>query len=177
MPNSPTTEPLPRLTSAATAYAGCCLGLSKALLAHLRATLPTRPDLVLSVGSGFGLLEALLLTEPYATNIVGVEVRPSSNQYLPEAHHREVHGSRFLEPLAVEAAAWLFVYPRRVGLVQEYLAEYGNDRVCKIVWAGPKADWQDYEHCFAGWDVHTTSADEIGGRAWELIAVANKTSP
>lgn len=168
-------EPLPALTTSPTAYSGCCLALSRQLLDFLQTVLPSQPSLILSIGSGFGLLEALLVAEPYSLRAVGVEVEPSSNVYLPVANHRVVHGSRFLEPMAAEATTWLFVYPRRVGLVHEYLAEYRGRSVRKIVWAGPKADWDDYEDCFASWQVDVHSADEVGGRASELIAVATRT--
>jgi len=167
-------QPLPVLTTKPTAYPGCCLALSTPLLNFFRNILPPSPDVAISVGSGYGLLEALLNKPPYNTNIIGVEVAPSSNKYLPDANHRVVHGSRFLEPLATEATTWLFVYPRRVGLVEEYMAEYGSGKVTRIIWAGPKADWEDYEGCFAGWNMDITSADEVGGRAWELIVVADK---
>ncbi|KAF1844484.1 uncharacterized protein K460DRAFT_284680 [Cucurbitaria berberidis CBS 394.84] len=164
----------PVLTAKPAVYSGCCLGLSAPLITHFHTLLPPSPSLVLSVGSGFGLLEAHLNAGPSPLNIVGVEVEPSPNVYLPVSSHRIVHGSRFLEPLAGEATAWLFVYPRRVGLVQEYLAEYSEGSVEKIIWAGPKADWDDYVGCFSGWDVIIQSTDEVGGRPWELIAVASK---
>ncbi|KAJ4310896.1 hypothetical protein N0V94_008216 [Neodidymelliopsis sp. IMI 364377] len=166
---------LPQLTDRATVYSGCCLALSTPLVAHLHSLLPLVPSLTLSIGSGFGLLEALLLAAPYASHIVGVEVEPSPNTYLPQTHHRIVHGTRFLEPLAAEASTWLFVYPRRVALVSEYIKEYGLGSVHTIIWIGPQADWDDYKGCFAsGWDVQTQSADGIGGKPWELLAVMKK---
>ena len=165
---------LPVLTTTPTAYSGCCLALSKTLIAYLASILPHPPALALSVGSGFGLLESYLITTPYAYHVIGVEVEPSSNKFLPSSNHRIVHGTRFLEPLAAEATTWLFVYPRRVGLVREYIAQYGHDSVEKVIWAGPKSDWDDYKACFAGWTVEEQSAEQIGGRAWELIAVAHK---
>ncbi|KAJ4370033.1 hypothetical protein N0V83_005797 [Neocucurbitaria cava] len=162
------------LTEKPALYSGCCLALSTPLLTHISALLPSSPSLVLSIGSGFGLLEAYLNARPHSLNVVGVEVEPSPNKYLPASNHRIVHGSRFLEPLAKEASAWLFIYPRRAGLLLEYLTEYGESSVEKIIWAGPKADWVDYIGCFGGWDVKAQGADEFGGRAWELIAVASK---
>lgn len=128
----------------------------------------------MSIGSGYGLLEALLRKAPYSVDIIGVEVEPSPNRYLPEDAHRSVHGSRFLEPLAADAVMWLFVYPRRPGLLLEYLAQYGTGCVEKIVWIGPQADWEDYAVCFVHWHVKTYGADKIGGRVWELITVATK---
>ncbi|KAJ4402464.1 hypothetical protein N0V91_007178 [Didymella pomorum] len=166
--------PLPRLNDRATVYSGSCLALSTPLVAHVHSLLPLTPALTLSIGSGFGLLEALLIAAPYSSNIVGVEVAPSPNTYLPQTSHRVVHGTRFHEPLAAAAEAWLFVYPRRVGLVTEYLMSYGHDAVQKIIWIGPQADWDDYKPCFAEWEVHTENADEVGGKAWELIATARR---
>ncbi|KZM26667.1 uncharacterized protein EKO05_0008802 [Ascochyta rabiei] len=172
----------PQLTDRPTLYAGCCLALSKPLVAHVHSLLPPAPALTLSIGSGFGLLEAHLAAAPYHARIVGVEVEPSPNTYLPAARHRIVHGTRFLEPLAAEASAWLFVYPRRVGLVDEYLAAHGrvseSRRVHVIVWIGPQADWDDYARCFTpDWKVHIQSADAVGGKPWELIATANRAPP
>lgn len=168
---------LPQLTDKATVYSSCCLALSTTLIAHVHSLLPPSPALTLSVGSGFGLLEALLIAAPYSSNVIGVEVEPSPNAYLPAAHHRVVHGTRFHEPLAAEAGAWLFVYPRRVGLVSEYMTAYDHEAVQSIIWIGPQADWDDYKGCFvAGWDVHIQSADVVGGKAWELIATAKRAS-
>ncbi|KAJ4983645.1 hypothetical protein SVAN01_10856 [Stagonosporopsis vannaccii] len=166
---------LPTLTNKATVYPGCCLALSTPLVAHLYSLLKPAPARALSIGSGFGLLEALLNASPYKAQVVGVEVAPSPNTFLPATHHRLVHGTRFLEPLAAEAGTWLFVYPRRVGLVNEYMANYSHNSVHRIIWIGPQADWDDYKGCFTtDWDVHTQSADEVGGKAWEMIAVARK---
>jgi hypothetical protein len=171
----PPLPPLPPLTDTAAVYSGCCLALSTPLIGRLRSLLPASPGLTLSIGSGFGLLEALLLAQPLRLSVVGVEVEPSSNLYLPASNHRVVHGTRFLEPLAAEASTWLFVYPRRVGLLSEYISEYGNRQVDQIIWAGPQADWHDYKDCFGQeWTVQTQGADAFGGRAFEMLAVASR---
>ena len=70
----------------------------------------------------------------------------------------------------------MFVYPRRVGLVEEYLRKYGGETgaVEVVVWIGPTSDWGDYKGCFAGWEVEARSADEVGGRAWEVVSVARR---
>jgi hypothetical protein len=172
---------LPALTDTPTAFAGCCLALSTRLIQHLRSLLPPLPALILSVGSGFGLLEAHLLAAssplPRSIHIIGVEVEPSPNHYLLAANHRVVYGTRFLDPLAAEATGWLFVYPRRVDLVNEYMGTYGQGQVEHVIWIGPRADWDEYASCFVGWEVQLQSADEVGGRAYDMIAVAQKHSP
>lgn len=171
--------PLPSLSEQPSLYPASCLALSRPLLAHIstlcQAT-SSSPSPIVSVGSGHGLLEALLLAEPYSLDIVGVEVQPSPNRYLPASHHRTVTGTRFLDPLAAKSAVWLFVYPRRVGLVEEYLVAYGDSDVKRIVWIGPTVDWSDYKACFddGAWCVRVSSAEEAGGRAWESIAVATR---
>lgn len=168
---------LPSLSTTPSVQPGCCLALSDPLIAHLCTLLPSPSALVLSIGSGYGLLEAILLHPPYNINIVGVEVHPSPNTYLPSENHHEVAGSRFLEPLAKEAQVWMFVYPRRVGLVEEYLREYGTKDTGSVevmIWIGPTSDWEDYKGCFRNWEVETRSADEVGGRSWEIISVARR---
>lgn len=172
--------PLPPLRASPAVHPGCCLALSAPLLENLANLLPSSPFIVLSIGSGYGLLESYLLSQPHNIRIIGVEVQPTSNRHLPPSHHHCVTGSRFLDPLAGEAKVWMFVYPKRVGLVDEYIEAYGRAGVEKIIWAGPKADWEDYKGCFEGvrdgraWDVVVKSADEIGGTAWEMLAVATK---
>lgn len=171
-----TIEPsaLPALTDTPKAYPGCCLALSIPLVEHIHSLLPPPSALSLSIGSGFGLLEAHILALPQPSYLLGVEVHPSPNQYLPATNHRVVHGTRFLEPLAAEAATWLFVYPRRVGLINEYLKMHGQGMIQHIIWIGPQADWNDYSDCFEGWDIQLQNADEVGGRAWDVIATAKR---
>jgi len=166
---------LPALTDVPIPYAGCCLALSTPLLHHLHTLLSPTPDFTLSIGSGYGLLEALLLAAPYSLHVIGVEVQPSPNRYLPPSYHKVVSGTRFLHPSAAEAATWLFVYPRRVAIIDEYLEAHGQGHMRTVIWVGPRADWDDYKSCFnEEWQVDVRSADETGGRPWELIAIANK---
>ncbi|KAF2118688.1 hypothetical protein BDV96DRAFT_642869 [Lophiotrema nucula] len=165
--------PLPLLSKEPRLYPGCCLSLSAPLLSHLCSLLPPAPSLSLSIGSGYGLLEALLVS--HGRRVIGIEVSPSSNRYLPPDSHRTVYGSRALDPLANTAKAWLLVYPRRAALLDEYLHTHGKGDVERIIWAGPAADWEDYANCFRpAWRVLVQTADEVGGRAWEIVAVASK---
>ncbi|KAF1951985.1 hypothetical protein CC80DRAFT_528017 [Byssothecium circinans] len=173
--SSPPSLLLPSLALQPAVYPGCCVALSAPFLANLCALLPPSPAPILSIGSGTGLLEALLLAEPYNLSIVGVEVQPSVNRYLPPSTHRTVVGTHSLELLAAEATAWLFVYPRQVALLEEYMTAYGEGAVTTVVWIGPAADWQDYQGCFGScWHVEPKSADSLGGRAWEVVAIATK---
>lgn len=171
---APSLPPLPQLATSPTRYSGSCLALSTQLVAYIQSLLAPPPHIAVSIGSGFGLLEAYLMTGPHVFHVIGVEVEPSPNKYLPSSHHRPVNGTRFLEPLVAQATAWLFVYPRRVGLVEEYMAAYGQESVEMIIWAGPKADWDDYRPCFSGWHLREQDAGAVGGYPWEMIAVASK---
>ena len=77
---------LPSLTDRPAVYAGCCLALSTPLVAHLHSLLPKAPALTLSIGSGFGLLEALLLAgpAPQAGELgPGDEVDPTRGHHPP----------------------------------------------------------------------------------------------
>ncbi|ORY15445.1 hypothetical protein BCR34DRAFT_477985 [Clohesyomyces aquaticus] len=176
-----TTTPSPQLPSAVlgplpVVYAGCCLALSAPLVSHLVSLLPAPPRLSLSIGSGYGLLEAHLLSSHPTPNLIGVEVQPSSNRFLPRPNHREVYGTRGLDHLADEAHTWLLVYPRRVGLLDEYLKRYGHGALRTVIWIGPNADWTDYMPSFASpWEVQVQDANEVGGRACEIIAVARRS--
>ncbi|KAF2734185.1 hypothetical protein EJ04DRAFT_512683 [Polyplosphaeria fusca] len=167
--------PLPILSDRPTTHPGSCLALSLPLLAHFEKLLPETPALVLSIGSGAGLLEALLLARNL--RITGVEVSPSPNRYLPPANHETVLGSRSLHWLADDARVWLFVYPRRVGLVEDYIRIYGYNEARTVIWIGPTSDWEDYRGLFDHrWHVEDMSAADVGGRAWERIAVARSVS-
>lgn len=81
-----------------------------------------------------------------------------------------VPGAWAVSGRALAAAAWLFVYPRDVGLVGRYLdlgrgidfsgsggegegegENKGKDpavNVPLIIWLGPRVDWPDYEGVF-----------------------------
>ncbi|KAH5440759.1 hypothetical protein HBI32_011690 [Parastagonospora nodorum] len=91
----PQPPPLPVLTNAPKAFPGCCLALSAPLIEYIHSLLPPAPALTLSIGSGFGLLEAHVLAVSQPPRLLGVEVEKSPNQYLPAANHRLVHGTRF----------------------------------------------------------------------------------
>ncbi|KAJ5605731.1 hypothetical protein N7510_008512 [Penicillium lagena] len=133
--------PDPQVTETPTRHPTICLALSTPLLSTLRRILPPKPHFTLSIGSGTGLLEALLVQhDPSATIAVeGVEVDSAVNRYIPEQDMHVVPGAWATSGRALAAAAWLFVYPREVGLVGEVFG-FGN---------GFGVDWPDYEGVFA----------------------------
>ncbi|KAI3319876.1 hypothetical protein HD806DRAFT_251106 [Xylariaceae sp. AK1471] len=156
------TATLPTLPYNPTRHPGCCLSLSRPLLFTINSLLTSsipgtpfsdpdpepEPGLVLSIGSGTGLLEELLHT--YLTTHVthdtqllregdrdnrcwrwrveGVEVNSNVNVYLPEDRINHVPGTwAVLEKKrtrARDAVVLLFVYPRDGALVRRYIDEF-----------------------------------------------------
>ncbi|KAI0803460.1 hypothetical protein GGR55DRAFT_662673 [Xylaria sp. FL0064] len=145
---------LPSLTNKPTRHPGCCLSLSQPLLATIRALLQSIPDekkssdehelaepaLILSIGSGTGLLEGLLhlylndgdrgrdSLSPASVptrdwRVEGVEVnQAAANIHLPKDRINQVAGTWALhEPRARDATALMFVYPRDGALVRRYV--------------------------------------------------------
>lgn len=173
----------------------CCLSLSTLLVDVLTSTLtrPTRAvsdKLVLSIGSGSGLLEALLnerwsISAEAGLSIEGVEVQQSSkatllNKYLPEQYHSSVKGTWDLSPRAAEAFALMFVYPRSPQLVTRYIDEFArsNDASLSVfIWLGPKCDWAEFEHCFTvldDWVTHIIPDTESGLLGYEILVVTTR---
>ncbi|RYP69836.1 hypothetical protein DL769_005188 [Monosporascus sp. CRB-8-3] len=198
---------LPEITDEPKHYPDCCLSISTGLLNMLTDTFRTAAGtgLVLSIGSGSGLLEALLqsrwtasasasdnntTTATTATasraaafpRIEGVEVRASVNRYLPAAAVGTVKGTWEVAPRARSdptVAALLFVYPRSPGLVSRYLREA---EASAAVWLGHRSDWPDFEPCFAGAPGFDGAVEVVGGRAaglveYEMMAVARRRVP
>jgi hypothetical protein len=169
---------LPSLTENPTLYPNCCLSLSTPLLTHLASLLPEQPHFTLSIGSGSGLLEALITTHHRDVRVEGVEVNSSVNLYIEEQDINVVTGTWDLCSRAVQAKAWMFVYPREPKLVKKYIEMYGNGEVDEILWLGPKVDWEDYEGCFtqSGFgDMRVYGGGDIGGAEFEMVVVVNKT--
>lgn len=182
---------LPKLNDTPTRHPDFCLSISTKLTHTLKTIVTTNgPDsndnLILSVGSGSGLLEAHLLKHltslptPTSTfTVQGVEVRSSStaapvNRYLPEQHSATVRGTWELSPLLDAADTLLFVYPREPGLVTRYLdARPASLRV--VLWLGPRADWEVFGGCFQGLegfgDVDIIEGGSAGVAEFEMLAV------
>lgn len=197
----PTLE-LPRLQDAPARHPNCCLSFSSKLI-HILTRIfsstanPDGTSTVLSIGSGSGLLEALLLAHVGAQdnsgatdfNVEGVEVqqlsgKPPVNRYLPEQAIYTVRGtwdvvSRLQDS---DVTALMFVYPRQPALVAEYIkavAEQGL-RIQAIVWLGPMADWDVFEPCFMANDKQQTELDKMQGAeagldGYEMMAVLRRT--
>ncbi|KAK0636469.1 hypothetical protein B0T17DRAFT_480704, partial [Bombardia bombarda] len=169
---------LPHLTATPTRHPASCASLSLPLLSLLDAVLPAPPQATLSIGSGPGLLEALLLHHhprragASPASFYGVEVAgPSSppptqqvNRFLPEPNAVVVAGTWAVANEAAEGL--LFVYPRQPGLVQAYL-ERGAGRVRVAVWIGPKCDLDEFTRPLRAWGVEDGGSGSADGRVVE----------
>ncbi|RMZ89283.1 hypothetical protein DV736_g3487, partial [Chaetothyriales sp. CBS 134916] len=149
---------------------------------------------VFSIGSGTGLLEALLTRHLVSqrTDLVGVEVyaSPPVNKYLDDDHVCLVRGTWDVcetVTMASAGAVWMFVYPRHVSLVEKYVEtlqlgleerEQGarGRTLQMVIWAGPRADVVDYEGVFGklqagGW----VREEAVAGVAeWEAIVLLRR---
>ncbi|KAL3463259.1 hypothetical protein BJX64DRAFT_287514 [Aspergillus heterothallicus] len=169
---------LPSLSQDPALYPNCCLSLSTPLVTHLASILPQHPHISLSIGSGAGLLEALIATHNRDVHIEGVEVNSSVNIYIEEQDMNVVTGTWDLCSRAAQAKAWIFVYPREPKLVKRYIEVFGGGDVDQILWLGPKMDWADYEGCFEQSvfrDVKVYEGESIGGAEFEMVVVLRKT--
>jgi len=130
----------------------------------------------LSIGSGTGLLEAAILQHSHEQiDIVGVEVSPSVNKYLPEQNILVVNGTWALHVKAQTAAAWMFVYPREPRLVATYIETCASDAPKTIIWLGPRNDWPDYAPVFErGQFHHLELLDNCGVAGYEVMVIATK---
>ncbi|KXH61223.1 hypothetical protein CSAL01_09040 [Colletotrichum salicis] len=193
-----TLAPLPNLTNEPQRHPDSCLTLSLPLLKALHAQLPPAPDLTLSIGSGTGLVEALLDSlaesqdqDPQASgvpqgsqvahrplNLTSIEIAPSPNKY--HANHRTVPGTWALDPAARDTKVWMFVYPKQVALVRKYMeafaASSAKGAVEKMVYVGPRMDWDDFRGALEPYaeDVEVWEEERmegVGGVGWECVVV------
>ena len=157
-------------------HADCCLAISRRLLDTLTSILLHAPRQVLSIGSGTGLLEDTLLRYSSGTiNLIGVEVSPTVNKYLPESNLHVVNGTWAMYPDAHLAAAWVFVYPREPKLLNRYLSAQAHGALETIVWLGPRSDWSDFAPTLESRNAfHVTLVEDCGAAAYEMMAVATK---
>lgn len=156
-----------------------CCGVSQPLMGLLLDHLPTDGSLVLSIGCGSGLLEAMLLraarTSGRALGLSGVEVPSCVVHYLTAESVLRVAGTRDLHPEAMLATTLMFVYPRKPALVASYIKDCSNGALECVVWIGPSSDWQDSQHLLSRTftDVKVWEGLEAGLPTYELVAVAS----
>ncbi|KPM36905.1 hypothetical protein AK830_g9660 [Neonectria ditissima] len=194
------------LTEAPLRHADCCLSLSSTLLDHLTSIfssdkLPAsaHPRIVLSIGSGTGLLEALLLAHVQSKEqdpnqktllIEGVEVHQlgsgaPANRYLPEQAINTVRGTWELSSRLQDGrvSALMFGYPRQPSLVARYLQAVVemNLSVSVVVWLGPQADWEEFAPCFqsgkhvdGSFRLEVKTGVEVGLGEYEMMAVLRR---
>ncbi|KAL4934400.1 uncharacterized protein BDV17DRAFT_249169 [Aspergillus undulatus] len=164
-------------TALPTAFPNCCLSLSTSLLSHLSTLLPKLPNFTLSIGSGSGLLEAMVTHLHPDVSIEGVEVNSSVNLYIAEEDMNVVSGTWDLLPRAAQAKAWMFVYPREPKLVTKYIEMYGDcGEVEMILWLGPRADWADYEESLRNSVFCDLSVQDVGLAEFEMLVTAKRPS-
>ncbi|TKA66504.1 hypothetical protein B0A49_09376 [Cryomyces minteri] len=168
---------LSTLSEAPQHYPDCCLGLSRKLIETLLMRLPRRPALVLSIGSGSGLLEATIQKANSSdTTIDGVEVSRGINGHLPEEQMHYVGGTWDLGPEAATASAWMFVYPREPKLLVRYLDHFGEGAVKMVIWLGPRADWPAFETVLRNAKFGTMDVvEDCGLTPYETLAVIKKS--
>ena len=176
---------LPTPTAIPSRHPDCCLSISSTLLDTItsvfRENIPA--GLVLSVGSGTGLLEALLHAKwtPSPLWIEGVEVLQSaSSKYLPEQCCETVKGTWEISPRAEHAASILFVYPRSPELVRRYVQLFArpSSPLRAVMWLGPNCDWPELQACFAlgpGWlPVRIAHGAAAGLVDYEMMAIVQR---
>ncbi|CAG7958461.1 unnamed protein product [Penicillium olsonii] len=157
-------------------FPDCCLGVSSTLIDHITSILPKKPAFTVSVGSGSGLLEALIVNRHDNVSVHGVEIGSTVNRYIAEEDMHVVTGGWGLCPAAQQASAWLFVYPRDPKLIKKYIDVYGHQSIDLIIWFGPRVDWPDYEPQFAQSSfAELTFPDDVGMTPYELMAVARRS--
>ena len=152
----------------------CCSSLSVLLLKRLASLLPPDPALTLSIGSGSGLLEALLLQQRPELDLNAVEVPTNDNRYMPADKLEIVNGYRDLCDLAADASAWMFVYPRDVWLLREYVQAFGGQKCHLIIWIGPRADQLEREFFGEMWIKE--EMEECGLKNYETMALWRRCS-
>lgn len=156
-------------------FPDCCLAISSTLVAYLTSILPKKPAFTISIGSGSGLLEGLIVHYDKNVSVEGVEVDSTINRYIAEEDMNIVGGGWGLWSAAQQAAAWMFVYPRDPKLITKYIDTYGDHNVDFIVWLGPRVDWPDYEPRFCQSPFSELSfPDHIGLTPYETVVVARR---
>jgi len=159
-------------------FAGCCLAISKPLLQTLLTLLPRKPDLILSVGSGSGLLEGMLLHTNHAElDLFGVEVPSCDCAYLSHKQVLRVTGTRSLHPDAILASVLMFVYPRVASLIASYIDACADGALEKLIWLGHRSDWADCEKIIRDSFIIVDIVSNAGLPDHEIMVVATIPKP
>lgn len=168
-------DPLPCLTTTPIHHPHCCASLSSTLVSRILQFLPPRPSFTISIGSGTGLLEALILQARPGVHLEAVEVLGVTlNQYLLKESVHVVSGTWDLCLRASKATVWMFVYPRETSLVRKYFDELGTHSVELLVWLGPRADYLAMNEFMSSfWAMETFDGC---GSQYELLAVWRRIS-
>lgn len=152
----------------------CCARLSAQLISTLLDKLPAAPALVLSIGSGLGLLEELLLQQSRdKLNLYGVEVDACANKFLRAERLLRVPTVHSLHADAILAEALLFVYPRDIGLIERYAREFVRGVLQTVIWIGPIDEYPEVERVL---QLAFVSVEIIGPPVvpgYERVAVAS----
>jgi hypothetical protein len=152
----------PKISDAPRHHPDCCLSLSTKLIQQIGQLQPPG-SLVLSIGSGSGLLETLVQRHYPQTRVVGLEVNDLINKYLSPDNAISVKGTWDIYTKSSEADTWLFVYPKSPALISRYLE---LSKIPKTtVWLGPKRDWEDFRSPFLAYRKFTIEEVEDAGLA------------
>ncbi|KAL8831546.1 MAG: hypothetical protein Q9170_005246 [Blastenia crenularia] len=168
------TDCLELLSSTPTALTYADSSLSSTLISILAALLPRSPATTVSIGYGHGLLEAYLMRYDPAINLLGIDVVRRIPQFIGEENTRILCGTHTTSVEAMVAEAWLFVYPKDLGLLGKYVRKYEGGMVRIAVWIGPRMDWEEIEKGIPreGW---TREVPEDNGlKAYEALVVWRK---
>ena len=161
-------------------FADCCVALSRPLIQAIADRLPKAPATTLSIGSGSGLLESLLLQyrdavgEETFLDLHGVEVPTCVNKYLPEDRLLRVPSTNSVYHDAMFASALIFVYPRQVSLLAQYLDACLNGVLEKILWLGHRSDWVDTEKLISTAFGSIEYFEDSGIAEYEVLVIATE---
>nr|POF17330.1 hypothetical protein CFP56_65197 [Quercus suber] len=166
---------LSQLTLEPRAFSDSCASLSWPLITALTTRLPVSPELVLSVGCGAGLLEAMLLHATQSKiNIRGVEVLSCANKHLPAQNFWQVATTMSIHPDAVLASALMFVYPRQPTLIARYLETCMSGAVEQVIWLGHRSDWPDASSLLQKFFTSLEYTEGPAVAAYELLVIASE---
>lgn len=164
---------LSELSDEVVRFPDCCAGISRPLLETLANRLPQKPAFILSIGSGSGLLEAMLLRATDGNlDIHGVEVSRCVNKHLPEDRLLRVPCTASMHPDAILASALLFVYPRKPSLIANYLDGFLDGALEQVVWVGHRCEAREIQELLLVKFSKLELVEGPGLSSYELIIIA-----